>query len=174
MNRPAWASFFWGHHPSTYRKTTGIDRSSLMSFPIVPLHGAMGGGAQGGSRPATYVFISKRAGSRQRRETDRKTAGIVRSFLMVPGAGIEPARPCGQGILSPPCLPFHHPGKIRPDVSGQDHYSSCADHVPTSVDVLITASNPRSLRSRSSGLSRNASTVLSTASAIPMVPLPDG
>ncbi len=29
---------------------------------------------------------------------------------MVPGAGLEPARPYGQGILSPQCLPFHHPG----------------------------------------------------------------
>jgi hypothetical protein len=29
---------------------------------------------------------------------------------MVPGAGIEPARPSGQGILSPLRLPFRHPG----------------------------------------------------------------
>ena len=29
---------------------------------------------------------------------------------MVPGAGLEPAQPCGRGILSPLCLPFHHPG----------------------------------------------------------------
>ena len=29
---------------------------------------------------------------------------------MVPGAGFEPARPCEQWILSPSCLPFHHPG----------------------------------------------------------------
>jgi hypothetical protein len=29
---------------------------------------------------------------------------------LVPGAGLEPARPCEQGILSPWCLPFHHPG----------------------------------------------------------------
>ena len=28
----------------------------------------------------------------------------------MPGAGFEPARPCEQWILSPPCLPFHHPG----------------------------------------------------------------
>ena len=30
---------------------------------------------------------------------------------MVPVAGLEPARPCGQGILSPLCLPFHHTGQ---------------------------------------------------------------
>ena len=29
----------------------------------------------------------------------------------MPGAGFEPARGCPQGILSPLCLPFHHPGK---------------------------------------------------------------
>ena len=29
----------------------------------------------------------------------------------VPRAGLEPARPCGQSILSAPCLPFHHPGR---------------------------------------------------------------
>jgi hypothetical protein len=29
---------------------------------------------------------------------------------MVPGAGLEPARPYGQGILSPKRLPFRHPG----------------------------------------------------------------
>ena len=28
----------------------------------------------------------------------------------MPGAGLEPARPYGQEILSLSCLPFHHPG----------------------------------------------------------------
>ena len=28
------------------------------------------------------------------------------------GAGLEPARPEEQGILSPLCLPFHHPSKL--------------------------------------------------------------
>lgn len=32
------------------------------------------------------------------------------SRVLVPGAGLEPARSCDQGILSPRCLPFHHPG----------------------------------------------------------------
>jgi hypothetical protein len=34
----------------------------------------------------------------------------------VPEAGFEPARPCEQWILSPPCLPFHHSGN-EPDGS---------------------------------------------------------
>ena len=29
---------------------------------------------------------------------------------MVPGAGLEPTRPCGREILSLLCKPFHHPG----------------------------------------------------------------
>ena len=28
--------------------------------------------------------------------------------LFVLRVGLEPTRPCGQGILSPSCLPFHH------------------------------------------------------------------
>ena len=37
---------------------------------------------------------------------------IVSMFgpIMVPVAGLEPARCCHQRILSPPCLPFHHTG----------------------------------------------------------------
>ena len=31
-------------------------------------------------------------------------------FLLVPGAGLEPARPCGQRILSPLRLPIPPPG----------------------------------------------------------------
>jgi hypothetical protein len=31
---------------------------------------------------------------------------------MVPRAGLEPARPFEQSILSAPCLPFHHPGEV--------------------------------------------------------------
>jgi hypothetical protein len=33
--------------------------------------------------------------------------------ILVPGAGVEPARPEGQGILSPPRMPFRHPGTVR-------------------------------------------------------------
>jgi hypothetical protein len=30
------------------------------------------------------------------------------------GAGLEPARANAQGILSPLCLPFHHPSEVNP------------------------------------------------------------
>ena len=33
-----------------------------------------------------------------------------RDSRAVPEAGLEPARPCGQRLLRPPCLPFHHSG----------------------------------------------------------------
>lgn len=33
-----------------------------------------------------------------------------RARNILPGVGLEPTRPYGQGILSPQCLPFHHPG----------------------------------------------------------------
>ena len=37
----------------------------------------------------------------------------TRSLDFVPRAGLEPARPFEQSILSAPCLPFHHPGGLR-------------------------------------------------------------
>ena len=37
---------------------------------------------------------------------------VFRSIHSVPGAGFEPARPFGQWILSPPRLPFRHPGLL--------------------------------------------------------------
>ena len=39
------------------------------------------------------------------------SSGIFADWkFLVPGAGVEPARPEGQGILSPPRMPFRHPG----------------------------------------------------------------
>ena len=32
-------------------------------------------------------------------------------FAKMLGVGLEPTRDCSQGILSPQCLPFHHPSK---------------------------------------------------------------
>lgn len=37
-------------------------------------------------------------------------SAVLRRSEVVPPAGLEPARPYGQGILSPKCLPFHHEG----------------------------------------------------------------
>ncbi len=35
---------------------------------------------------------------------------LVICSMMVPRTGLEPVLPIGKRILSPPCLPFHHPG----------------------------------------------------------------
>ena len=40
----------------------------------------------------------------------KKAASQRETAFLVPGTGLEPARYCYQGILSPRCLPFHHPG----------------------------------------------------------------
>src|SRR3954454_10441684 len=37
-------------------------------------------------------------------------AAALRHVRLMPGAGFEPTRPHGQGILSAPRLPFRHPG----------------------------------------------------------------
>ena len=42
---------------------------------------------------------------------DRRSRKVSTKSIPIPGAGVEPARPCGQGLLRAPCLPFHHPGE---------------------------------------------------------------
>lgn len=34
--------------------------------------------------------------------------------LIVPGVGVEPTRSYDHDILSVACIPFHHPGNLRP------------------------------------------------------------
>jgi hypothetical protein len=79
--------------------------------------------------PPATDFICKVGGAEGSRTPDPKTASLVLSQLsysptrgitlqgrsegcqgMVPGAGVEPARPCGHQILSLAWLPLHHPG----------------------------------------------------------------
>ncbi len=48
-----------------------------------------------------------------------KKSHIVR-FFVVPGAGLEPARPCGHKILSLERLPFRHPGMHRKNLRAGD------------------------------------------------------
>jgi hypothetical protein len=38
---------------------------------------------------------------------------IRRNLNLVPEEGVEPTRPCGQRILSPPRLPFRHSGRDK-------------------------------------------------------------
>jgi hypothetical protein len=55
-----------------------------------------------GNRPCGHVKVTPRI--------DHNYIRINMDYLLVPGAGVEPARPEGQGILSPPRMPFRHPG----------------------------------------------------------------
>ena len=48
------------------------------------------------------VFCGKNAGNETSEETH--------DTYLVPEEGVEPTRPCGQRILSPPRLPFRHSG----------------------------------------------------------------
>src|SRR5689334_4136428 len=67
--------------------------------------------------------VSQRDGPSRRRHSSvnpcpRSRGGVVDAALTgalfrrsrVPKAGLEPARPFEQSILSAPCLPFHHFG----------------------------------------------------------------
>src|SRR3989344_5695834 len=53
-----------------------------------------------GNPVAPWSFVSQAAA---------ESADFSTSQLLVLGVGLEPTRPCGQRILSPPCIPFHHP-----------------------------------------------------------------
>ncbi len=73
-------------------------------------------------------------------------------FVVVPRAGLEPARPCEQSILSAPCLPFHHPGWVAafsiPARPGQLSLATVNAGVPVSqtADTWVPAapsSSPR-------------------------------
>ena len=46
------------------------------------------------------------------RHSAHRLRHIAWSDKSIPGAGIEPARPCGQRLLRPPRLPFRHPGRV--------------------------------------------------------------
>ena len=69
------------------------------------------GGAEGDRTPdpkTASLVLSQLSYSPTREVTLQ--AGAERCQGMVPGAGVEPARPRGHWILSPAWLPLHHPG----------------------------------------------------------------
>src|SRR5438093_10482902 len=69
------------------------------------------GGAEGSRTPdpkTASLVLSQLSYSPTRRTTLQ--AGAEACQGMVPGAGVEPARPRGHWILSPAWLPLHHPG----------------------------------------------------------------
>ncbi len=54
----------------------------------------------------------------------------------MPGVGFEPTRPCGQRILSPPSLPFLHPGgRLPKGTSGRPGHRTTAIVVHATLDL---------------------------------------
>ena len=59
------------------------------------------------------------------------------------GAGLEPARPCGQGILSPLCLPIPPPERtyeVERIKLLNINLSECKDQVSLSLRVVLDVS----------------------------------
>jgi hypothetical protein len=72
----------------------------------------------GGYMPRLDVTIRGKQGAKSARDL-RKLLGSQRvAGALVPPAGLEPARPCGQQILSLPRLPFRHGGPHRCRILG--------------------------------------------------------
>ena len=72
--------------------------------------------------------------SNSKQPLTRISAG-QRLFVLVPRAGLEPARPFEQSILSAPCLPFHHPGEVAAiSIPG---YRSHPERHDRSVQILV-------------------------------------
>src|SRR4051812_21596712 len=92
------------------------------------------------------------------RPRQAETEIVLQVGKVVPLAGLEPARPCGQQILSLPRLPFRHRGKRR-DLEGAARQGQSRDfrrnlvysrgmlspdRIP--IDPLPARSETRSLR----------------------------
>src|SRR5262249_45079614 len=80
------------------------------------------GGAEGIRTPdpkTASLVLSQLSYSPTERPRYRPGGFIVKERghkTLVPGAGFEPARPCGHGVLSAASLPFLHPGPDTPAV----------------------------------------------------------
>ena len=76
----------------------------------MPVTGLRGRGLKN-SPPDCFLRLASRRPVRARplRKISRSPDGLRE--ILVPVAGLEPARLLRRGILSPLCLPFHHTGK---------------------------------------------------------------
>src|SRR3989442_11481376 len=78
------------------------------------------GGAEGARTPdpkTASLVLSQLSYSPTRRITLQGARTPCQDLRLVPGAGVEPARPHGHWILSPAWLPLHHPGPILTNAS---------------------------------------------------------
>ena len=81
----------------------------------------------------------------------RAAGGIVQKVLTecaegaIPEEGLEPTRPCGQRILSPPRLPFRHSGTDEQKYHEQRHSANQDQPLDPQSLVFPRASGPGSL-----------------------------
>src|SRR5690606_5755328 len=74
--------------------------------------------------------VDREGADRRRRKRPRRKFPRDRGVTLVPGEGLEPSRPRGPRILSPPRLPFRHPGVLLGDpvpATGPDGKGSRVD-----------------------------------------------
>src|SRR5256712_8283975 len=98
------------------------------------------GGAEGIRTPdpkTASLVVSQLSYSPTRMTTLQGTAegcqGWCRRLVLVPGAGFEPARPYGHGVLSATRLPLLHPGSF--------YRSACALRAPW-LTCIVQPSDP--------------------------------
>ena len=142
-------------------------RSAAYSVPTSPGSRSSWRPPRGASRPREEIRGARTTEMRCSGPFIRAVGTICRHFAhhhrpitwtdqSIPGAGIEPARPCGQRLLRPPRLPFRHPGRVVQDsiiatpcadvesytlpAESSGSGTSLADSIPTGVD------HPRSSR----------------------------
>ena len=65
---------------------------------------------------------------------------------MVPRAGVEPARPFGQRILSPQRLPFRHPGMLSVTLTIPKNFLISLSHQNRDANVAEPKMSHRSIR----------------------------
>ena len=67
----------------------------------------------------------------------------------MPGVRLELTRPFGQRILSPPCIPFHHPGKYKNagqgNLSLRERYTfrTVLAHAPCGILKVFDSPQPK-------------------------------
>jgi len=99
----------------TINRKAGQATLTWFRLPAIQNVGLKVGGAEGSRTPdpkTASLVLSQLSYSPTRRITLQGARTPCQDLRLVPGAGVEPARPYGHWILSPAWLPLHHPGPI--------------------------------------------------------------
>ncbi len=98
-----------GCHGNTHAGKSSRRCVRIVYSPVRQLH-ERGVAGLGSARSCDHAVIT----GPFRKSSLSTSSGCSRSSDVVPEVGVEPTCPCGQRILSPPCLPFHHSGLRDP------------------------------------------------------------